>query len=133
LCWLASVAVVAIPPLKAVELGPVEVNPRIVLLVVISILIGAAWGCAADDRGRRYAVGVALAGLLAAILLPSPSLVLVYATSQFLGLVVYWANAAIVQEVEQSPAAPIRPLQLRRAAQARSGIAANCRRPASKR
>jgi hypothetical protein len=104
-----------------------------VVLAALPILVGAAWGFAADDRGRRYAAGVALAGLLAAVLLPSPSLVLVYASSQFLGLVVYWANAAIVQQVEQSPAAPIRPLQRRRAAQARSGIAANYRRPASER
>jgi hypothetical protein len=107
LCCLASVAVVAISPLKLVELGPVEVSLRMVIVVAISILVGAAWACAPDGKGRPYAIGVVVVGALAAALLPLTNVVLVYGLSQLLGLVVYWVSSTVVQEGEARPASAI--------------------------
>lgn len=95
LCCLASLTAVEIAPPKLVEFGPVDVSLRMVVMVAISFLLGAALACLPDGKARLYAAGAVVVSALAAALLPFPNLALVYALSQLLGLVTYWVTATI--------------------------------------
>jgi hypothetical protein len=98
LCCLASVAVVAIGPAKLVELGPVEVSLRKLVLGVVALLICATWVSMSGGRNRSYLLGAVVLGLLAALSPLATSLALAYTLPQLLGLVVYWVNTTVVQE-----------------------------------
>ena len=95
-CCLASVAAVAVRPDKLVEIGPVTVSLRMLVLGLTSLLVSVI--LLYHPRGWRRAcpLGAVALGLLAAGLLVPTNLIMIYLLSQLLGLAAYWVSTTAV-------------------------------------
>ncbi len=106
LCCLASIAAVAVTPIMLVELGPVEVSLRMLVLGVAGALMCVMWlGLLGSGRPAGLLGVAALCLLATAVLLPT-SLMLVYLLPQLLGLTAYWVSTTAVPEKSEGRPAP---------------------------
>jgi hypothetical protein len=96
---LASVTTVSVSAVKLADLGSVEVNLRMLMLGVISILIFVTSLFHLSSGWRALPLGVLALDLLATAWLLPANLTLIYLLPQLLGLVAYWINTTAAPKV----------------------------------